>query len=216
MVKAARAVFAPFITIVHEVELGTGQSPVQPAKTAPAFGAAVSVTEVFVGYDSEQSLKPLPQLIPGPVTRPLPVKVTERSCMVVVDVLNVAPTVLDELITTVQVVAVPVHELLQPENVAPLEGSALSVTLVLVAYVSEQSVKPAPQSMPVPVTRPLPVGLTVSVAVELPPLKVAETLLEAFIVSGQVVDVPVQEPPQPVKVAPAAGVSVSVTEALSA
>ncbi len=155
-------------------------------------------------------MKPLPQSIPGPVTRPFPVTVTESVDWVGVDVVNVALTLFEVLIVTVHVVAVPEHEPPQPENVAPLFGVSVSVTDEFVVYVSEQSVKPLPQSMPGPVTRPLPVTLTLRTAF-VPPVKVALTLFAAFIVTVQVVAVPEQEPPQPVKVAPDAGVSVSVT-----
>jgi hypothetical protein len=59
------------------------------------------------------------------------------------------------------------------------------------------------------VTFPLPVTLTVSVADEAP-VKVAETDFDEFIVTVHCVDVPEHAPPQPVKLAPDPGVSVSV------
>jgi hypothetical protein len=42
-------------------------------------------------------------------------------------------------------------------------------------------------------------------------VNLAETLFAAFIVSAQVLDLPPQAPPQPAKVAPDAGLAVSVT-----
>jgi hypothetical protein len=69
-----------------------------------------------------------------------------------------------------------------------------------------------PQLIPGPVTRPLPVTVTDSVAVVGAVVKVAVTDFEVFMTTVQVVAVPVQEPPQPVNVAPALGVAVSVTD----
>ncbi len=155
---------------------------------------------------------PSPQLIPGPVTRPLPVTATVSVACVVTAVLKFAVTVFEVVIWTAHVVAVPVHEPPQPENVAPEFGTSTSVTVVPAANVSEQSVAPLPQLIPAPTTVPFPVALTVSVVAELPPENVAETPSDAFcIVTVHVVVVPEQVPPQPLNVAPLAGVSVSVT-----
>ena len=64
----------------------------------------------------------------------------------------------------------------------------------------------APQAIPpLPVILPLPLGLTVSVAFpELPPVNEAVTVCELFIVTLQVVGVPVHAPPQPEKAHPGA------------
>ena len=115
----------------------------------------------------------------------------------------------------------PLHAPSQPENVAPVLGVSVSVTTVPGLYDSEQSVLPAPQSIPLPVTLPLPAGLTVRVGFPPPPppgVKVAVTALAELIVMVQVVFVPaaVQSPPQPVKVAPASGTAVRVTDVPSA
>src|SRR5436190_23446850 len=67
--------------------------------------------------------------------------------------------------------------------------------------------------MPVPVTAPLPVTLTVRVCVEAPGVKSPVTDLLSFIVIVQVDPVPEQppKPSQPAKLAPESGVWVSVT-----
>jgi hypothetical protein len=75
-------------------------------------------------------------------------------------VVNAAVTLLAVLMVRVQIVAVPEHAPLQPEKVEPDAGDAVSVTLVPEAYDSEQ---PVPQLMPVPVTVPEPLLVTVSV-----------------------------------------------------
>ena len=199
------------------------QAPPQPAKLAPDAGTAVSVTVVFVAYSSSQSRLPLPQLTPGPVTRPLPVT-PRRTGTVPVALLKDAVAFCDALIVTVQVVEVPLHAPSQPENVAPVSGVAVSVTKVPGLYDSEQSVLPAPQLIPLPVTLPLAAGLTVRVGFPPPPpppppeVKVAVTALAEPIVTVQAAFVPaaVQSPPQPVKVAPESGMAVRVTDVPSA
>ena len=138
------------------------QAPPQPTKLAPDAGTAVSVTVVFVAYGSSQSRLPLPQLIPGPVTRPLPVT-PRRTGTVPMALLKDAVVFCDAVIVTVQVVEVPLHAPSQPENVAPVSGVAVRVTKVPGLYDSEQSVLPAPQLIPLPVTLPLAAGLTVRV-----------------------------------------------------
>jgi hypothetical protein len=119
------------MTTVHCAEVPE-HAPLQPANTAPAFGEACNVTEVFVAYVSEQSVKPLPQLIPGPVTRPFPVTVTD-SVAVVGAVVNVAVTLFDVLMTRVHIVPVPVHEPPQPVKLAPAFGVSVKVTDVFMA-----------------------------------------------------------------------------------
>ena len=69
---------------------------------------------------------------------------------------------------------------------------------------------PLPQSIPAPVTWPLPVTDRLSPYCVLELLKVAVTFLAALIGTTQVVAVPLQAPPQPVNVAPLFGVAVSV------
>ena len=135
--------------------------------------------------------------------------------------LKAAVAFCDALIVTVQVVEVPLHAPSQPENVAPVLGVAVSVTAVPELYDSEQSVLPAPQLIPLPVTLPLAAGLTVRVGFPPPPppeVKVAVTALAEPIVTVQAAFVPaaVQSPPQPVKVAPESGMAVRVTDVPSA
>src|SRR5437867_1143788 len=100
---------------------------------------------------------------------------------------------------------------LQPVNVEPVAGVAVSVTLVPLSKEAEQV---APQSIPagLEVTVPLPVPAPLTVRVTVWRLNVAVTVVAAFKVTEQV-PVPKQPPPlQPVKVEPVAGVAVSVTK----
>jgi hypothetical protein len=162
-----------------------------------------------------------PQAIPPlPVILPLPLGLTVSVAFPELPPVNEAVTVCELFIVTLQVVGVPVHAPPQPENVAPVLGVSVSVITVPGLYDSEQSVLPAPQSIPLPVTSPLPVGLTVRVGFPAPRpvVKVAVTALAELIVTVQVVFVSeaVQSPPQPVKVAPASETAVSVTEVPSA
>jgi hypothetical protein len=87
---------------------------------------------------------------------------------------------------------------------------AVNVTAVPLANVPEQVV---PQLMPVGalLTVPAPAPALLRVSEKLCSAKVAVTVCAAFIVTVQVLVVPVQPPLQPVKVDPAAGVAVSVT-----
>jgi hypothetical protein len=67
--------FAVMVTAQLPVPL---QSPLQPPKDQPAWGAAASVTCVPVGWALEQ--EPVPQADgPAPVTLPPPATVTERT-----------------------------------------------------------------------------------------------------------------------------------------
>src|SRR6478672_5503887 len=144
-VKLALTDFAVFIVTVQVGALPV-QAPVQPPKDAPAAGVAVSVTAEFVGRFALHPEAPLPQLIPPPLTVPLPVTTTESSTDVVPPpVVNDAVTDLAAVICTVQVGIVPLHAPPQPENVAPAAGVAVSVTVALTAGVVLQVVEPLPQ-----------------------------------------------------------------------
>jgi len=125
--------------------------------------------------------------------------------------LNAAVTDVAALIVTVQLLAVPVQAPLQPVNVEPTAGAAVRVTAVPDVNEVEHVV---PQLMPagalVIVPLPVPALLTVS-ANEDGSANVAVTFRAAFIVTVQVLAVPVQPPLQPVKVDPAAGAALSVT-----
>ena len=135
---------------------------------------------------------------------------------------NVASTVVEALSSTLHVVVVPPHEPLQRRNLAPVAGTALSSMLLPASY-DCLHVRAGPllaQAPPLADTVPFPLTIRVSVAV-LPvggvvPLNAAETFFAAFIVTVQVVALPLQAPPQLVNVAPEAGVAVSVADVFAA
>jgi len=140
----------------------------------------------------------VPQVMPAgdDVTVPLPVLV---MVMVYVLMLKRASTVAADVIGTVQVLAVPVQPPPdQPANVDPELAAAVNTTLVPWLYVCEQS---APQVMPAgdEVTVPAPVPDLVTLSVYVLSVNVAVTLAAAVIVTEHV-PLPVQAPPQPVKV----------------
>ena len=118
------------------------------------------------------------------------------------------------LMVTVQVPVPEQPSPLQPVNVDPVEAEAVSVTIVLYGYDSEQS---DPQLMPAGslVTVPLPVPVLIAESIWLPgALKVAVTFLAAFIVTVQD-PVPEQPSPfQPPNVEGAVAVGVKVTVVL--
>jgi hypothetical protein len=120
--------------------------PNQVANTEPELGVAVRVTLVPSDTAKEQVL---PQLIPPPVTVPLPSPDfwTER----VRSGPKVAVTALSWLMLTAQVLPLKLSHPDQLRTSEPTLGVAVSVTLP--ARLSEQSL---PQSIPGPVTVPLP------------------------------------------------------------
>jgi hypothetical protein len=100
-----------------------------------------------------------------------------------------------------------------PANVEPEAAAAVSTTDVPLAKGCEQS---APQLIPVPVTVPLPVPFFATVRVKVLALKVAVTVVAAFIDTVQV-PVPEQPPPlHPPNVDPDAAAAVSATDVLLA
>src|SRR5207249_5008559 len=122
---------------------------------------------------------------------------------------NVAVTVVAALRVTVQAPGPEQPPPLQPLKVEPAAGAAVSVTAVPLVKLAAQV---APQVMPagllVTVPAPVPALETVSVKVG---VKVAVTVVAAETVTTHD-PVPEQPPPlQPLKVAPTAGVAVSVT-----
>jgi hypothetical protein len=203
--KVAVTELAAFIVTLH-VPVPV-QAPLQPVKVAPAAGAAVSVTAVPLLKAAEQVV---PQLMPAGVLVTVPAPAPARLTLSAKDCrAKVAVTELAAFIVTVHV-PVPVHAPLQPVNVAPAAGVAVSVTAVPLLKAAEQV---DPQLMPagalVTVPDPAPARLTVRAKDWRP--KLAVTDVAAFIVTVQV-PVPEQPPPvQPVNVAPAEGVAVSVT-----
>jgi hypothetical protein len=197
------------LTVTAQVPVPVQPPPLQPANVEPAAGVAVSVKEAPGATDSEQSP---PQLMPAgeleTEPEPVPLLLTVRVTGVR---LNVAVTVVAALTVTAQV-PVPVQPPpLQPANVEPAAGVAVSVSAVPGVTVSEQSL---PQPMPAGelATVPEPVPLLATVSVTGARLKVAVTVVAALTVTAQV-PVPVQAPLQPANVEPAAGVAARVNDA---
>jgi len=215
----ANVAVTPRAAVMLTVHLGAVplHAPPQPENVAPLVGVAVSVIVVPELNVALHALPPLPQLIEAPVTRPGPETDTFNGNVLEPEPpLNVAITVFDASKVTVQVVAVPVQAPLQPVNVAPAPGVAVSVALdPAVRFALVQVVAPFPQLIPLPVTVPLPTTDTLSVKPPpvVPPPNVAVTLLAELMRTTQVVDVPLQAPPQPTKLAPVAGEAVRVTDA---
>jgi hypothetical protein len=125
--KVAVTDVAAFMVTAH-VPVPEQPPPLQPAKVEPPAGAAVSVTTVPLLYVAEQVA---PQLIPAglDVTVPLPdpVLLTDsvNVCTLKVAVTDVAAFMVTEH------VPVPEHPPpLQPANVDPPAGDAVSVTAV--------------------------------------------------------------------------------------
>lgn len=135
------------------------QAPDQPAKTYPVEGEAVRSTTV--PYENAAEQVPGQEMPEGElVTVPLPLALT-------VSVwggkgVNVAPTLLAPFIVSAQVPA-PEQAPDQPENVYPVEGEAVRVTVVPYVNPTEQVLG---QEMPEGelVTVPVPLTLTVSVS----------------------------------------------------
>ena len=152
-----------------------------------------------------QAVAPEPQLIPPPVTVPLPVTETESVKPVpAVAPLKVAVTLLDWVIDTVQVVALPPQAPVQPMKVAPTAGVATSETVAPAAKFAEQMDAPPPQLIaPLPpVTAPFP---PIATDRTFACVNVAVTAAAAVIVTVHVGRVPVQPPVQPVKTYPSPG-----------
>src|SRR5262245_2651386 len=146
---------------------------------------------------------------------PAPARVTVSGKFVDA-ILNVAVTLRAWLITTEQVPVALVHAPLQPANVEPPAGVAVSTTVVPLAMFAEQVV---PQLMPpgfdVTVPVPVPILVIASANVDVA-VKVAVTLRAAVMVVVQVPETLVHAPLQPANVEPAAGAAVSVTDVLLA
>ena len=157
----------------------------------------------------------LPQDRPDGVDVTVPVPVPSRATVSANESsAKLAVTLRDWLIETVHDSDVPVHAPLQPANLEPVAGTALSVTEVPAFRTLLQVL---PQSMPAApaLTTPLPTPVLVTDSVYGMAVKVAVTLRASLIVSVQA-PVPVQAPLQPEKVEPMAVVGVSVTVVPSA
>nr|WP_176063196.1 hypothetical protein [Anaeromyxobacter diazotrophicus] len=109
---------------VPEVE----SQPLQPANVAFGSGAAVNVTTVPSAADT---LHVAPQLIPLPLTVPVPDPVfwTVRVCVVGPLRTKDAVTVLPAVIVHVHVAPIVESHPLQPAKAEPPSGVAVSVTL---------------------------------------------------------------------------------------
>lgn len=210
--NVALTLFEAFIRMVHVDEVPP-QAPLQPRKVAPAAGSAFSVTVLLFANFAAQTFPLLPQLIAplSPLTFPLPETVTASWASGE----NVAETPLPESISTVQVVAAPPQAPLQPENVSPTAGVAVSVTVSPIGNFAEHTFPFAPQLIapPSPLTLPLPDTDTVSWTTG---VKVAVTDFAVSMRTEHVGAVPVQAPSQLVKAYPSAGVAVSTTVELTA
>jgi hypothetical protein len=196
----------------HVAVFVPAQAPPQPRKAFP--GAVVAVSVTFA-----PDLKRCVHVFRGPAALHLPAELEtlprpETTSVSVppaaLPAENAAVTLLAELIVTVHVLAVPVQEPPQPVKVAPVAGVAVSVTTVPEATETLQVEAPFPQLIPPPETLPAPVTATDSWKLDVPPENVAVTDFAALNVTVHVVAVPVQEPPQPVKVAPGPGVAVRI------
>lgn len=157
---AVTAVAAAIVTTQVPVPV---QPPLQPAKTEPAAGVAVSVTVLPAEYEAEQAL---PQLIPAGLLamdpRPVPATVTLSGK---VWSANVALTLVAAVTDTVQASVPEQPPPLQPVKLEFAVGVAVSVTEEPLAYPAEQAL---PQLMPA--------GVLVTVPVPVPPLvTVSET-----------------------------------------
>lgn len=177
--------------------------PLQPINVEPGAAVAVKVTNSPGAYGSLQSA---PQLMPVPVTMPLP-----EPDLVTVNGLasNCAFTEVATFTVTLHA-AVPVQPPLQPTKLEPAVAVAVSTTVVPGATGSLQS---RPQLMPVPVTLPAPEPERVTLKVTGGVIRsnCAFTAVAALTVTLHE-DVPLHPPPlQPAKVEPAVGVAVKAT-----
>ncbi len=184
-------------------------APPQLTNVAPVPGVAVRVTLAPEARLAEHTVPPLPQFRPPPVTVPVPATET-LSGKVAAGVPappKTAVTLLSPVIVTVQVF-LPVQASRHSVNEPPAGGVAVSVT---VSSAVTSAVQPEPplevQVIPPPVTVPLPITVTVSFGF----LKLAVAERSAFIVSVQLLPVPLHEPPQPPKTYPVSGVSTIVS-----
>jgi hypothetical protein len=114
---------------------------------------------------------------------------------------------------TVQVVAVPVHAPLQPENTEPHAPLAINLTLVPCSNIAEHVAPPSiPAGELVTVPEPGPARVTDNVCIwTTANMNVAVTSRDCVMLTVQVVVEPGHAPLHPENVAPAAAVAVNVT-----
>jgi hypothetical protein len=222
--KFALTVFAALMDTV-QVPVPEQPPPLQPVNVAVADGTAVNVTSVPLLNDA---VHVAPQLIPAGELMTLPGPKPDRSDVSTkvvvgggagggVDVelfrLKFAFTDIAAFIVTVQVPVPEQPPPLQPVNVAVADGTAVNVTSVPLL---NDAVQVAPQLIPAgelmtsPGPKPDRSAVSTKLEVEVFRVKLALTDLAALIVTVQA-PVPEQLPLQPVKVAVADGVAVSVT-----
>ena len=205
--KLAVTVCAAPIVTVH-VAVVPVHAPDQPVKVEPAAAVAVRVTVLFW---LKLVLQVAPQSIPAGLLETVPAPDPD---LVIANwtgiAVNVAVTALAAVMATVHVVVDPVHAPAQLVKVEPAVGAAVRVTL---AFWLKLAVQVVPQLMPAGllVTVPAPVPDLVMANAIGTALKVAVTLFAAFMVTVQVLAVPLQAPDQPEKAEPALGAAVRVT-----
>jgi hypothetical protein len=168
--KAAVHCRSPFI-VTWPLEL---QSPLQPPKTEPPDGVATRRTDVPALKLWVQSEPPAPQLIPGPVTVPLPEPEvdTVRTGLPGESSSNVAWQLRLPVMTTTPSLQSPSP--LHPAKTHPDAGSASRETVVPDGKLAEHC---PPQSIPpgLLVTLPLPDLPTLSVYDVPPPVTSTST-----------------------------------------
>jgi hypothetical protein len=213
--KVAVTDLAWLITTTH-VPVPLHPLPLQPPKVDPASGAAVNVTEAPFG---KLKLQVAPQSIPAgllaTVPSPTPALVTVR--LNVVGIAKLAVTVWSTFITTIHWPVPLQPPPLQPVNVEPAAGAAVSVTVLLTVKSASQVV---PHEMPLGllVTVPFPDFVTVKWRVLAVLLNVAVTATVVLLpgLAGSVNvqgNVPEQPPPlHPANDEPDAGAAFKVTD----
>jgi hypothetical protein len=145
-------------------------------------------------------VSPEPQLIPPPVTVPLPVTETPSGNWDAVpdEPLKEAVTLFAELIVTEQDRDVPAQAPPQPLKLAPELGCAVRVTVVPADTSALQLDPPAEvHEMLGPATVPFPVTETARANVVADVVNVAVTSRSSLIVRVHVKPLPPQAPPQP-------------------
>lgn len=131
--------------------------PLQPAKANPALGVAVKTTTV---PDLKLPLHLVPQLMPEPVTTPLPVVDTVSGYSTTCCCTNFAVIALLPFNEKLQAALVAQSGIpLQPENVYPVPATALST--ILEPELADV-VQVEPQLIPEPVIVPVPTFVTVT------------------------------------------------------
>ena len=183
--------------------------PLHPVNTDPAAGVAVSVTEVPLSRVAEQAApQSMPPTLDVTVPAPEPAFATESARVAGT---KVAVTDRAVVIDSVHVADAPEQEPAHPVNTDPAAGVAVSVTEVPCVMLAEHD---EPQSIPptLEVTVPAPDPARAAVSAHALGENPAVTDLAVVIDRVQVVAVPEHEPDHPVKIAPSAGVAVSVTD----